>query len=108
MLVEHRGRGSRIDASAWVAPNAVLSGDVVVGPSARVLYGAVGGNCVIMEQAVLRAAARWPAAPCRSCPWYHDWRSMRFKNCALIAEWESAALQRVGGLAESRQLREAP
>ncbi len=33
---------------------------------------------------------------------------MRFKNCALIAEWESAALQRVGGLAESRQLREAP
>ncbi len=41
MLVEHRGRGSRIDASAWVAPNAVLSGDVVVVPSARVLYGAV-------------------------------------------------------------------
>jgi gamma-carbonic anhydrase len=70
MLVEHRGRGARIDASAWVAPTAVISGDVVVGPGARVLYGAVltaegrqitvGRNCVIMEQAVLRAAGRWP------------------------------------------------
>jgi carbonic anhydrase/acetyltransferase-like protein (isoleucine patch superfamily) len=70
MLVEHRGCPPRVDASAWVAPNAVLSGDVVVGPGARILYGAVltaegrqltvGRNCVIMEQAVLRAAGRWP------------------------------------------------
>jgi carbonic anhydrase/acetyltransferase-like protein (isoleucine patch superfamily) len=70
MLIEHRGRGPRIDASAWVAPTAVISGDVVVGPGARVLHGAVltsegrqvsvGRNCVIMEQAVLRAAGRWP------------------------------------------------
>jgi len=51
----------------------VLSGNVVIGPHARVLYGAVltaegrqpvtiGQNCVIMEQAVLRAAGRWPLA----------------------------------------------
>jgi carbonic anhydrase/acetyltransferase-like protein (isoleucine patch superfamily) len=71
MLIEHRGRGPRIDPSAWVAPNAVLSGDVVVGPGVRILYGAVltaegrqpltvGRDCVIMEQAVLRAAGRWP------------------------------------------------
>src|SRR3989442_1168529 len=71
MLVEHRGRGPRIDASAWIAPTAVLSGDVVVGHGVRILYGAVltaegrqpltvGRECVIMEQAVLRAAGRWP------------------------------------------------
>ncbi len=73
MLIEHRGRRPRIDPTAWVAPNAILSGDVVVGPGARVLYGAVltvegeqslsvGRDNVIMEHAVLRAPGRWPLA----------------------------------------------
>ena len=71
MLIEHRGHRPRVDPTAWVAPNAVLSGDVVVGPGVRILYGAVltaegrqplsvGRNSVIMEQAVLRAPGRWP------------------------------------------------
>lgn len=71
MLIEHRGQRPQIDPTAWVAPNAVISGNVVIGPRARILYGAVltaegrlpltvGQNCVIMEQAVLRAAGRWP------------------------------------------------
>lgn len=71
MLVEHRGSRPQIHATAWIAPNAVLSGNVVIGPHARVLYGAVltaegrrpvtiGQHCVIMEQAVLRAAGPWP------------------------------------------------
>lgn len=71
MRVEHLGRRPRVDATAWVAPNAVLSGPVIVGPDARILYGAVltaeggaelvvGSECVIMEQAVLRAAGRFP------------------------------------------------
>ena len=70
MFVEHAGRRPRVDPTAWVAPNAVLSGAVTVGPGARVLYGAVltaeggaeltvGRECVIMEQAVLRAAGRF-------------------------------------------------
>lgn len=70
MRVEHAGRRPRVDPTAWIAPNAVLSGDVVVGANARVLYGAVlsaeggaglivGAQCVIMEQAVLRAAGRF-------------------------------------------------
>ena len=29
MFVEHAGRRPRVDATAWVAPNAVLSGAVV-------------------------------------------------------------------------------
>jgi carbonic anhydrase/acetyltransferase-like protein (isoleucine patch superfamily) len=71
MLLEHRGRHPRIDPSAWVAPTAVVCGDVRIGPGTRILYGAVltaegrepitiGRNAVIMEHAVLRAAGRWP------------------------------------------------
>jgi carbonic anhydrase/acetyltransferase-like protein (isoleucine patch superfamily) len=70
MLIEHQGRRPEVHPTAWVAPNATLSGAVTVGPGARVLYGAVltaegsaaltvGPDCVIMEQAVLRAAGRF-------------------------------------------------
>jgi carbonic anhydrase/acetyltransferase-like protein (isoleucine patch superfamily) len=70
MIVEHAGARPSIDPTAWVAPNAVVSGDVTIGPGSRVLYGAVltsegaplrvGSGCVVMEQAVLRAAGRFP------------------------------------------------
>ena len=71
MRVEHQGRRPQVDPSAWIAPNAVLSGPVIIGPNARVLYGAVltaefgaelvvGAECVIMEHAVVRAAGRFP------------------------------------------------
>jgi carbonic anhydrase/acetyltransferase-like protein (isoleucine patch superfamily) len=70
MLVEHRGHRPQVDPTAWIAPNATISGNVVIGPGARILYGAVltaesrlpltvGRDCVIMEQAVLRSAGRW-------------------------------------------------
>ncbi len=70
MLVEHRGRAPVVDPSAYVAPNAVVSGDVRVGPEARILFGAVlsaedgpieiGARCVVMENAVLRGRAAHP------------------------------------------------
>ena len=41
MLVEHRGKRPSVDPSAYVAPTAVLCGDVRVGPDSRVLFGAV-------------------------------------------------------------------
>jgi len=70
MQVEHLGRRPHVDNTAFVAPNAILSGPVTVGPNARVLYGAVltaeggaelivGPECVIMEHSVLRAAGRF-------------------------------------------------
>ena len=53
-----------IDVSAWVAPTAVVTGDVSLGPGARVLHGAVlngdrgpvvlGEDVVVMENAVVR------------------------------------------------------
>jgi carbonic anhydrase/acetyltransferase-like protein (isoleucine patch superfamily) len=59
-----------VDPTAYVAPNAVLCGDVRVGARACVLFGAVltaedghievGARCVIMEHAVLRGRAAHP------------------------------------------------
>jgi len=41
LIVEFDGKSPRIDPTAWVAPNATLIGDVVIGPRASVWYGAV-------------------------------------------------------------------
>ena len=69
-LVEHRGKSPSVHPSAYVAPTAVLCGDVVVGEDARVLFGAVltaedgrievGERCVVMENALLRARSAHP------------------------------------------------
>src|SRR6266849_8423140 len=70
MLLEHQGKRPRIHATAYIAPTATVCGDVTIGAESRVLFGAVlvaeggpvaiGGHCIIMEQAVLRGTARHP------------------------------------------------
>src|SRR3954469_17001911 len=72
MLIEHERKRPRVDSSAYVAPNAVVSGDVVVGPGARILFGAVvtaegasgrvvlGRDCIVMENALVRGRAGRP------------------------------------------------
>jgi carbonic anhydrase/acetyltransferase-like protein (isoleucine patch superfamily) len=70
MWFEHRGHAPVVDPSAYVAPTAVLCGDVHVGPDARILFGAVltaedgridvGARCVVMEQALVRGRAAHP------------------------------------------------
>ncbi len=40
-LLEFRGTRPRIDPSAWVAPGAVVVGDVEIGPDSSVWYGSV-------------------------------------------------------------------
>lgn len=70
MLIEHRGSRPRVDESAYVAPSAVLSGAVTVGPNTAILFGAVitadggavdiGPDCVIMENAVIRGTPKHP------------------------------------------------
>src|SRR5206468_1818809 len=72
MILEHRGKRPRIHASAYVAPNATLCGDVTIGAESRVLFGAVltaesgpvtlGERCIIMENAVIRGVAHHPAS----------------------------------------------
>jgi carbonic anhydrase/acetyltransferase-like protein (isoleucine patch superfamily) len=70
MLIEHDGARPRVHETAYVAPNAVLCGDVEVGPDCRILFGAVltaedgpvrlGERCIVMENAVLRGRAGHP------------------------------------------------
>ena len=70
MFVEHRGKRPSVDPSAYVAPTAVLCGDVRVGPDSRVLFGAVvsgedghveiGARCVVMENALVRGRETHP------------------------------------------------
>ena len=70
MLVEHRGATPTVHPSAWIAPTAVLCGDVRIGADARVLWNAVltaedgsvevGERCVVMEHALVRGRAAHP------------------------------------------------
>jgi carbonic anhydrase/acetyltransferase-like protein (isoleucine patch superfamily) len=67
MRIESRDKEPVVDASAFVAPTAVLVGDVRVGADCRIMYGAVldsegsrvevGPTTIINEHAVLRATA---------------------------------------------------
>jgi len=67
MIVTHRGRAPNIHPTATIAPNAVVAGDVTVGPGVRILFGAVvtaedgavtlGEDAIIMENAVVKARA---------------------------------------------------
>ena len=70
VFVKHRNAQPRVDESAYIAPTAVLCGDVTVGAHSRVLFGAVltaeggpveiGANCIVMENAVVRGVPRHP------------------------------------------------
>lgn len=72
MLIEHEGRRPNIAESAYVAPTAVVCGDVTVGEDARILFGAVltaeggpievGERCIVMENAVLRGREGHPTS----------------------------------------------
>ncbi len=70
MQFEHLGARPVIDSSAVVAPTAVISGDVTIGADCQILHGAVitaeggpiviGDSAIVMENAVVRAAASAP------------------------------------------------
>lgn len=70
MEIEHRGVRPRVHPTAYVAPNAVLSGDIEIGPHCRILFGAVltdeggpirlGEYVIVMENAVIRSTRQNP------------------------------------------------
>jgi carbonic anhydrase/acetyltransferase-like protein (isoleucine patch superfamily) len=70
MILEHQGKSPIIDETAYIAPNAVICGDVNIGAHSRVLFGAVvtaeggtvaiGDHAIIMENAVVRATKYHP------------------------------------------------
>lgn len=70
MRIEHGGKRPQVHPTAYVAPTAVLCGEVSVGEHARVLFGAVlaaeggpvriGAHSIVMEHAVLRGTGHHP------------------------------------------------
>ena len=70
VTVRHLGVAPSIHPEAYVAPAAVVSGEVSIGAGSCVMHGAVisaeggpvriGAHCVIMENAVLRGTLRHP------------------------------------------------
>ena len=70
MKIRHLDKAPSVHPEAYVAPTAVLSGDVRVGRGSCIMHGAVlaaeggpvdiGANCVIMENAVLRGTPQHP------------------------------------------------
>jgi carbonic anhydrase/acetyltransferase-like protein (isoleucine patch superfamily) len=72
MRLEHNGHAPRINETVRVAPNAVICGDVTIGPNSSIGFGAVitaesgpvriGVNCVVMDTAVIRGVRKNPVA----------------------------------------------
>ena len=70
MILEHGGKRPGIHASARIAPNAVVCGDVTIGENCSIGFGAVltaesgpiviGKNVVVMDTAVLRGVRGAP------------------------------------------------
>ena len=71
MLMRHRDRVPSIHATAYIAPSAVIVGDVRIEAGARILHGAVvtaedgvvtiGENTVVMQHALIRGRSAHPA-----------------------------------------------
>jgi len=70
VIIEHGDKSPEIAESAYIAPTAVVRGDVRIGSGSAVLFGAVvsaeggsveiGSDCVIMENAVVRGTPKNP------------------------------------------------
>ncbi|HZY95820.1 MAG TPA: gamma carbonic anhydrase family protein [Candidatus Cybelea sp.] len=68
MIIEYRGKRPKIDPSAFVAPNAVLIGDVDVGAESSIWFGAVlrgdngpirvGARTSVQDNAVVHVSER--------------------------------------------------
>jgi carbonic anhydrase/acetyltransferase-like protein (isoleucine patch superfamily) len=77
VLVTHAGCTPSVDATAYVAPNALVCGDVRIGAGCRIMFGAqivaegarieIGAECIVLENAVLRSTFRHPLTIGRNC-----------------------------------------
>ncbi|MGX5733033.1 gamma carbonic anhydrase family protein [Bosea thiooxidans] len=72
-MISYEDRSPSIDPDAWVAADATVCGDVVIGAGSRIMHGArvvaeaggairIGRNCIVLENAVIRATGRHDCA----------------------------------------------
>ena len=72
MRIAHNGKTPQVHPSAFIAPTATLCGYVVVGPHCRIMHGAsivaeggriaMGKQCIVFENAVIRSNVRHPTS----------------------------------------------
>ena len=77
MIIKHQNKEPKIDKTAFVAPNAMICGDVSIGKNVRVMFGAqiiaenssivIGDNCIILENAVIRSTNKYSVAIGNNC-----------------------------------------
>ena len=77
MIIKHLGKAPKIHSSAYIAPNAMICGDVTIGKDVRVMFGAqiiaenapivIGDNSIILENAVIRGAESFPISIGNNC-----------------------------------------
>jgi carbonic anhydrase/acetyltransferase-like protein (isoleucine patch superfamily) len=77
MIIKHLNQEPRIDTSAFIAPNAVICGDVKIGKNVRVMFGVqiiaesspiqIGDHCIILENAVIRGTDQFPVTIGNNC-----------------------------------------
>jgi carbonic anhydrase/acetyltransferase-like protein (isoleucine patch superfamily) len=77
LLLGHAGRHPSIDSTAYVAPNALVCGDVRIGAGCRIMFGVqivaeggcieIGAESIVLENAVLRSTFRHPLSVGRNC-----------------------------------------
>lgn len=69
MIISSGKQSPSVDPDAWVAQDATVCGDVVIGAGSRIMHGArlvaeaggsirIGRNCIVLENAVIRATGR--------------------------------------------------
>ena len=77
MLIKHLNQQPKIDSTSYIAPNAVICGNVKIGKNVRVMFGAqiitesspvtIGDNCIILENAVIRGTDKFPVSIGNNC-----------------------------------------
>ncbi len=77
MIIKHLDKKPKIDETAFVAPNAMICGDVTVGKNVRIMYGAqiiaenspvtIADNCIVLENAVIRGTDKFPVSIGNNC-----------------------------------------
>jgi len=64
MIIRHKDKNPEIDQTVYIAPNALICGNVTIGKNSRIMFGAqiiaenssvsIGDNCIVLENAVIR------------------------------------------------------
>jgi carbonic anhydrase/acetyltransferase-like protein (isoleucine patch superfamily) len=77
MIFKHLDKEPVIDTSSFIAPNAVICGEVKIGKNVRIMFGAqiiaesspitIGDNCIILENAVIRGTDKFPVSIGNNC-----------------------------------------